>query len=358
MSSNPEPSFNLTKMPTARFAFRLSAALLFLAPSFARSSPAPLTPSQAAAADAAAIADGQGVADKVLRKERKKDAAEPVEQPFAIPGGPDAPMPTSLQDLIVAALNTNLELRAKRLDPAFDKLTIDEAYGAFDPQFNFNSLATHDQHPQNAVEFLSTGQLSYTYEEDVIHYEAGFSGLLQSGTQWSVDTVSERADNTFNRESSSIFHPEFTSISKVEITQPLLKGFGPAANLAEVRMNKTNFSKSVQDYRETVIKTIADVTGAYFELVFGQENLKVKQEAVALAEHLVDENQHRLDQGKMAPIDVTDAEERLSEAQEELILAQNFLAHRRDTLREFTRETFIASPDDDNWFVDGYQPPA
>lgn len=293
--------------------------------------------------------------DVIVLQAMPSDVAGPASltPPVAEPSKPDAPMPKSLQDLIVAALNSNLELRAKRLDPAFEKLTVDEAMGAFDPQFNFNSLATHDQHPQNTVEFLSTGQISYTYEEDVLHYEAGFSGLLQSGMQWSVNTVSERANNTFNRESSAIFHPEYTSISKVEITQPLLKNFGPAANLAEVRMNKSSYQKSIQDYRETVIKTIADVMGAYFEMVFGQENLKVKQEAVALAEHLVDENQHRLDQGRMAPIDVTDAQERLSEAQEELILAKNFLAHRRDTIRELTRETFVASEGDDDWFVDG-----
>jgi outer membrane protein TolC len=320
---------------------------LLLAPSLARCAPAAGIQSQGPVTD--------DEPDVVITETMKSNPENTVflSPPVVKPDVPDVPMPGSLRDLIVAALNTNLELRAKRLDPAFNNLTVDEAMGAFDPQFNFNSLATHDEHPQNAVEFLSTGQISYTYEEDVLHYEAGFSGMLESGMQWNVDTVSERANNTFNRESSAIFHPEYTSISKVEITQPLLKNFGPGANLAEVRMNKSTYLKSVQDYRETVIKTIADVMGAYFELVFGQENLKVKQEAVTLAEHLVGENQHRLDQGRMAPIDVTDAEERLSEAQEELILAKNFLAHRRDTIRELTRETFVASPADDDWFVDG-----
>jgi len=335
-------------MPSSRFTVPCAAIALALVGPVAHCAPA-----KAAASHLPAGPDDQP--DVIVLQAMPSEAAGPesLVPPVAAPSRPDAPMPTSLQDLIVAALNTNLELRAKRLDPAFNKLTIDEAMGAFDPMFNFSSLATHDEHPQNSVEFLSTGQLSYTYEEDVLHYQAGFSGVLQSGMQWSVDTVSERANNTFNREASSIFHPEYTSISKVEITQPLLKNFGPAANLAEVRMNKSSYSKSIQDYRETVIKTVADVMGAYFEMVFGQENLKVKQEAVSLAEHLVDENQHRLDQGRMAPIDVTDAQERLSEAQEELILAKNFLAHRRDTIRELTRETFVASAGDDEWFVDG-----
>jgi len=305
-----------------------------------------------------AIADGERIADKTLQspppKHKRNKALENCSVPmFDEPSADASPMPTTLIDLIVSALNSNLELQSKRLDPAFDKLRISEAWGAFDPNFNFNSLKTHDEHPQNAVEFLSTGQLSYTYHEDIIHYEAGFTGILPTGTQWELDTVAERADNTFNEESSSIFHPEYTSITKLNITQALLKNFGSNATLADVHLSEHSYAKSTQDYRQEVIKTIADVMGTYFEMVFGQENLKVKQEAVALAAHLVDENQHRLDQGRMAPIDVTDARERLSEAQEDVALAENFLAHRRDTLRELTRASFVTAPSDDSWNVDG-----
>jgi len=312
------------------------------------------TPAQAA--NEKAIAVGVKVAAKVLAPEKphrhkyKPAAPGPL---FAVHEGDESTaMPTLLLDLIVSALNSNLELKSDRLDPAFARLRVTEAQGAFDPNFNFDFLKTHDEHPQNAVQFLSTGQLSYTYHEDILHYEAGFSGILPTGTQWEIGTTAERADNTFNEESSSIFHPEYTTMSKLDITQALLKNFGFDATLAEVRLNQTGFAKSKQDYRTAVIKTIADVMAAYFEMVFGQENLKVKQQAVDLAEHLVDENQRRLDQGKMAPIDVTDAQERLSEAQEELALAKNFLSHRRNTLRELTKAEYTPSLDD-NWFVDG-----
>jgi outer membrane protein len=268
--------------------------------------------------------------------------------------GPRAEMPTTLVDLVVAALNHNLELRAKRLDPQIDQLRIIEAKGAFDPQFNFNQLTTHDQHPQNAVQFLSTGQLSLDYHEDIIHYETGFSGLLPTGGQWSLATISERSDNTFNEETSSRFHPEYTSTSRLTLIQPLLKNFGFSATLAEVRLAKAGFSKSSQDYRAAVIKTLAEVSGAYFEMVFGQENLKVKNQAVELAQRLVSENQRRLDQGKMSPIDVSQANERLSEAKEEVILAENFLAQRRSALRQLTSDSFVYAGDtEDTWAVDG-----
>jgi len=247
----------------------------------------------------------------LLRKSRMGNA-DPA--PSFTVEGPRAEMPASLMDLVVAALNHNLDLRAKRLDPQIDQLRIAEARGAFDPVFTANQLTTHDEHPQNAVQFLSTGQLSLDYHEDIIHYEAGISGLLPTGTQYSIGSISERADNTFNEEASSRYHPEYTSTSRLTLTQPILRNFGFAANLAEVRLAKAGSTKSTQDYRGVVIKTLAEVCGAYFEMVFGQENLKVKQQAVELAQQLVTENQRRLDQGKMSPIDVSQARERLSEA--------------------------------------------
>ena len=334
-------------------ALALTLLLVSPLPAWGASASDPAAQSKLAASNSAAISDAERVAAAAVKPAKhKRNPAAPVPT-FVPPEGADAPMPTTLMDLIVAALNGNIELRAKHLDPAFEKLRVNEAWGAFDPNFVANSLATHDQHPQNQVQFLSTGQISYLYEEDIRHYEAGFTGLLPTGTQYTLDTVAERAVNTFNRQSNSIFFPEYTTETKLQITQPLLRNFGFGANLADVRLNTAGYAKSRQDYRAVVIKTVADVMDAYFEMVFGQENLTVKREAVALAQHLVKENGRRLDQGKMAPIDVTDARERLSETQEEEVLAENFLAHRRNTLRELTRETFVASPADDTWIVDG-----
>jgi outer membrane protein len=341
-------------MQSKYLASALCMAALVLSPSAARCATAPAkdTQSKAAAANTAAVGDAERLAQKALKRGKHDIPKAPAGLDFALPVSNGAPMPTSLADLIVSALNSNLELQAKRLDPAVEKLRITEAWGAFDPNFTANQLVTHDQHPQNQIEFLSTGQVSYLYEEDIQHYEAGFTGLTPIGTQWLVDTVSERADNTFNRQSNSIFHPEYTTQSKLQITQPLLKNFGFGANLADVRLSKSAYAKSREDYRAVVIKTIADVMDAYYELVFGQENLKVKQEAVTLAQNLVKENTRRYDEGKMAPIDVTDARERLSEAQEEEVLAENFLEHRRATLRELTRENYESVSQDPNWNVD------
>lgn len=257
----------------------------------------------------------------------------------------------TIHDLIVAALNTNLELQAKRIDPQLAQLKIKESWGAFDPSFGVAGWYSVTDQPQNQRDFLATGSTSRIYNEHLTHYETGFTGKLPTGTQYSITTSIEKSDNTFNEQAASLYRPEFMTRSSVTITQPLLRDFGLGVNLAEVRLNKTALAVSKQELNATVIKVLAQVASAYFEMVFGQENVVVKQQAVDLARNLVRESDRRVQEGKMSVVDVVQAKQRLSEAQEELVLARNFLAQRRNTLRSLTRDHIDF--DEADWYVDG-----
>lgn len=259
--------------------------------------------------------------------------------------------PVPLHELLVAALNSNIELQAKRIDPQIQQFRVSGAQGAFDPTFAAGAFTSSSTMPQNQQQFLSTGSVSRLFEDETLRYEAGFMGKLQTGLTYTLSSSVERSDNTFNRQTTSLFHPEFTSKSTLAITQPLLRDFGFTANLAEVRLNKSALTVSKFELSSTVIKVMITTLNAYYEMAFGQENVLVKQQAVALAENLVHETDRRVEEGKMSKLDVIQARVRLSEAQEELLLAKNFLAQRRNTLREVTRDKFDLSEGD--WLVDG-----
>lgn len=261
----------------------------------------------------------------------------------------------TVHDLLVAALNTNIELTAKRIDPQIADFRVSGAKGAFDPAFAIGGFKSSSTLPQNQREFLATGSIltngQRIYQEELTRYEAGFIGKLQTGANYTLSTSIERSNNTFNRQATALYHPEFTSKTTLAITQPLLRDFGFAANLAEVRLSRSAAAISRHEVNATVIKVMATVLNAYYEMVFGQENLVVKQQAVALAENLVHESERRADEGKMSKLDIIQARGRLSETKEELILARNFLAQRRNTLRELTRDKFDL--DEGEWSVDG-----
>jgi outer membrane protein TolC len=260
-------------------------------------------------------------------------------------------VPVTLQNLLVAALNANLELQAKRIDPQIQQFRVTGALGAFDPTLAMGAIPSSINQPQNQKDFLSTGSVARLYQDRTIRYEAGLTGKIETGLTYALSSSSERSDNTFNRLASALYYPEVTTKTTLSITQPLLRDFGSSVNLAEVRLNKSALLVSNYDLSATVIKVMTDVLNAYYEMVFGQENILVKQQSVALAESLVHETGRRVEEGKMGRLDVIQARVRLSEAKEELLLAENFLTQRRNTLRELTREKFDL--DEPNWFVDG-----
>ncbi len=256
----------------------------------------------------------------------------------------------SLSDLIVAAINTNLELSARRLDPAIQQNRLDGAKAAFDPTWVAGYSYSYSIRPQNylpsSVTGGATGRYAPLYEEFINRAQTGFSGRLPLGTQYELLTGVDRTSNTSIKAGGSLlspaalYDPEFVSTTSLTITQPLLREFGLAANMAEIRLQRSNLKTSRYDLTATALKIIRDTASAYYEMVFAQENIRVKEEAVSVAEALVRDNQRRLDEGRMAAIDVTQAQSRLAEAREELIMARNFLAQRRNTLRELTRDNF------------------
>ncbi len=255
------------------------------------------------------------------------------------PVPPAAPM-VSLHELLVAAMNTNLELRAKRIDPEIQNLRTTAAWGAFMPTYVAGYSWSSNERPKTSQENSSIsaifgGTSDPILREDTVHAQTGLTGKLPFGLSYEALTGVDRLRNSYNS-----FNSEYVANSTLSLTLPLLKDFGLRTNLAEVHLQKQATIAAQFELRTVALRIMRDVTNAYYELAFGQENVQVKTEAIAVAANLVRENQRRLDEGKMASIDVTQAQSRLSEAKEELVIARNFLAQRRNALRELTHDSF------------------
>lgn len=258
----------------------------------------------------------------------------------ASPQEPNSASVVTLHDLLVDAMNANLELSAKRIDPQIQQLRMRAAQGAFMPNLVGGYSWLSSERPKTVQESSSIGAIfggksEPILREDTVRAQVGITGRLPTGTTYEALTGMDRLRNTYNT-----FRSEYIAVSSFTVTQPLLKDFGFKANLAEVRLLRQNTLAAKHELKTVALRVMRDVANAYYELAFAQQNVDVKREAVAVAANLVRENQRRLDEGRMAPIDVTQAQSRLSEAQEELVIAKNFLAQRRNTLRELTKDSF------------------
>ena len=253
---------------------------------------------------------------------------------------------------VIRALDANLEVKIERLKPDIAEQQRRFKMGIFDPHltthYTWESLAT----PQNPRDFFATGQTAEILDETNIRTETDLVGLLPTGTRYKVTVIAYSLKNTLNREALARFYPEYTTPTRLTITQPLLRGFGIATTLAEARIAKSGLRSAEQGLRGKVDQIAADVLDAYIEALYSHELIQVITDRIALALRRRDENEKRLHQGLMAPIDVMQAESTRAAAEIELVRAQAFLVETENRLRELIFPDFAADADTRLSFVD------
>ena len=252
----------------------------------------------------------------------------------------------NLRDAMRWVMEKNFSLQVKEQDVLVAKDSVDRARGEFDPHFFISGTLEDNARRLNAIDYSSFGITSANpgvtiFNEQNLRTGAGFSGKLPTGTQYELSTTLNRLDNDVNR-AGRFFSPEFESFAGLTLTQPLLKDFGLGANMAETRMARLEVRISEKTREVEVVNKLIELTNAYYDMVFGLENLKVKDEAVTVAQKLREENQERVRLGKMTDIDLTQADVKISEAREEYILGQDFLRERRVRLLKLLVNEFPA----------------
>lgn len=253
----------------------------------------------------------------------------------------------TLQDTLRRALANNRDLQIRDLAPLIAQDTLMRARAEFDPTVFAEFTYENVKRQQNTIEFLSTGGLipqRGRYEEENVRSRVGIGGRLPTGGAYEFFASGAELDNSVNRTSpSALFRPEYQSYLGMQLTQPLLQNFGGRAALAEIRIAQLKLGVSEYERELEITNTMIEVVNAYQDLVFGQENLRVKQDAEKSAAQLLDDNRRRQSVGRMSPLDVAQAEVKLSEAREEVLLARDFLRERRIALLKLISPSFEAA---------------
>ena len=148
-----------------------------------------------------------------------------------------------------------------------------------------------------------------------VGYTQGFS----PGTQLNANFNASRYTTNSTRYT---YDPNVTGSLGFTITQPLLRGFGASMNRRFIRIAKNSEKVASLVFRQQVIDTIAGVSRLYTDLVSLNENVKVKQEALRLSERLYEDNKNKVDEGTLAPIEVTRAQAQVAASRQDLISAE------------------------------------
>jgi outer membrane protein len=149
-------------------------------------------------------------------------------------------------------------------------------------------------------------------------YNQGFA----TGTSLSVGFINTRV--TTNSPFTTL-SPTLNSSFKATLTQHLLQGFGFLPNRRFIVIAKNNRELTDVAFRLQVTTTVDQIQNMYWDLVNAYENVKVQQDALALAEKTLSDNKKQVEIGTLAPIEIVRAQSTVASSQQQLILAKTGL---------------------------------
>jgi outer membrane protein len=139
-------------------------------------------------------------------------------------------------------------------------------------------------------------------------------------------------------------NPATTSDLDLQITQPLLQGFGLALNNRTIRIAKNNLRAADFVFRQQLLNTVANVVQLYWNLVASNRNVDVKKRALEVSQKLYDDNKKQVDIGTLAPIEIVRAEAQVASDQQALVAAQSAVQQQETVLKSALSRNGLASP--------------
>ncbi len=237
-------------------------------------------------------------------------------------------------DAILISLERNKNLQVQRFSPKMSEMSIMSAKGTFDPRFSVSGSIGEDR----------TQTTNPPSNDDVILSKSrsgsiSIDGDLYTGTSYSARTNASRSESDGNEQ-------RYGANYQFQITQSLLNGFGLDVNLARIRLAENNYDVSKSVFRNALINQITNVKSTYWDLYLAKETVRIRKEALKVAEEQTALTKELVRLGKVAEIELLSSQAEESARYSSLIDAESSL---QKTNLQFLR---LLSPEESPYLWD------
>ncbi len=249
----------------------------------------------------------------------------------------------SLNDAVGMALLKNADLAVSASNTRIANYQIRAAKGAYDVKFLLEPSIKNDRTaPENAF-FAGPGFTPIS--QNFLNLEAGVSGQTATGGQYSVTLTQSRvADNTF----VNAFNPYYLTSLNVQVTQPLLKGFGAGNDVRrQLLLTRASESGTQAGTFVTASSTIANVSNTYWDLVAAWRNVAIQEDALHTAIVQQHSNVRLAKRGAGAPIDAVESSTQVANFQNAVYSALQNVA----ILQNQLKSEVVTDPADPVWMA-------
>jgi len=211
---------------------------------------------------------------------------------------PAGSIPLTLPETVFLAMRNNRAIRGQYLQRVADRFSLRVTEARFDPRFDLTAGTIRSR----------TGNLNTTQTTlgPVVNVATPTGAQFQFG--WLGVQSNARGAN-----------PNAQARATFQVIQPLLAGGGIDFNMAPIRLARLQEVNSQLQLKSLVIDQISQSIGGYRTLLQAQEQLRISIEALRRARELAGVNQALFAAGRLAQVELIQAE--TSIAQQELSLA-------------------------------------
>jgi outer membrane protein TolC len=219
--------------------------------------------------------------------------------------------------LVRRILQHNESVQVRVLEAEISQRTHKAEYGIFEPQTTASIERTDSRRPNNSQQIASLGfsALPVLNERNTIQ-TAGLDFLSPIGTKMRLGFTWRDLGNNIQQHGN-----EVETFAGANLTQPLLKNFGPAATLARIRLSAVASDIAYQEYRKQVMLVVSQAESVYWDLYLMQEQERISRQSVAIASKILQDSKARHEVGRGTQTDVLQAEAAVAQREAKAIEA-------------------------------------
>jgi len=218
----------------------------------------------------------------------------------------------TVEAAVFRALETNRDLGIQRFAPQITATFEEIEMGVFDPEL-YSDFAWERQMDDS------------TTQDRTIEAETGIRKKFSSGTRVTADLA-------YDKDSSEDSGSRHNSRAELSVTQALLRGRGPAVNLAWVRQRRLDTLASIYEFKGFTEALVAETETAYWHYVLALKEIEIFQRSLDVAAQQRDEVEQQIEVGLLPENEVAAARAEEAIRNQALINAKSLVNERRLTL--------------------------
>ncbi|MCK4558033.1 MAG: TolC family protein, partial [Candidatus Aminicenantes bacterium] len=232
----------------------------------------------------------------------------------------------TLEECVIKALKDNLSVAVEVINPELAEASVSKAKETFMPRFDFAF----------GNEWLENPSYWWLEQADTVinrnlDFSVSFVQEVPTGGNFSLTLYNVRSETTAGLQ---VINPRYGSSLRFGFSQPLLRNFGLKVSRREILVARNNLDISISQFEKTLLETIFRVEEAYWNLAYSIENFKVMQQSLKLAQDLLAKNRKEVEVGKLAEIEILNAEATVASREADILQAEIMIRRSEDILAD------------------------